>query len=160
MIFVTVGTQLPFDRMVEAVDGWAKESGVLVVGQVGPTQRRFSHIRQLQFCEPVDFERHFDEASVVVAHAGMGSIIGALSKGKTLVVVPRRADLGEHRNDHQAATAKRFSGVAGVNVVWDEREVGRMLYQLLSSEEKRQRPPLAGSAPAEFLHRLRELIDA
>lgn len=39
----------------------------------------------------------------------MGSIITALSNRVPLVIMPRIAHLGEHRNDHQLATAKHFS---------------------------------------------------
>ena len=42
---------------------------------------------------------------VVIAHDEMGSIITALEMGKPIVVMPRRAELGEHRNDHQVAAA-------------------------------------------------------
>ena len=44
MIFVTVGTQLPFDRLVRAVDAWAAEHPqVDVFGQIGPASFRPKH---------------------------------------------------------------------------------------------------------------------
>ena len=48
-----------------------------------------------------------DAAAAIVAHAGMGTILTALETGKRLLVMPRRAALGEHRNDHQLATVSR-----------------------------------------------------
>ncbi len=38
MIFVTVGEQLPFDRLVRAVDEWAAASGKEVFAQIGNSE--------------------------------------------------------------------------------------------------------------------------
>ncbi len=45
-IFVTVGTELPFDRLVRAIDHWAGERGrgSEVFAQIGRTQFRPEHI--------------------------------------------------------------------------------------------------------------------
>ena len=76
MIFVTVGTQLPFDRMIRTIDDWAAATGRTdVFAQIGPTKLR---PRQIQFAEflPADqCKQKIQEAKVVIAHAGMGSII-------------------------------------------------------------------------------------
>ena len=53
----------------------------------------------------------------------MGSIITALELGKRIIVMPRRADLGEHRSDHQVATAKRFAEQGRIEVAFNEREL-------------------------------------
>jgi hypothetical protein len=50
----------------------------------------------------------------------MGSIITALELGKPIVVMPRRAELGEHRNDHQMATARSLLAQGKVIVAFDE----------------------------------------
>ena len=46
MILVTVGTQIPFDRLVRYVDKWAAESleGDSVVAQVGASQFQSENI--------------------------------------------------------------------------------------------------------------------
>ena len=59
------------------------------------------------------------DADAIVAHAGMGTILSALELGKPLLVMPRVAALGEHRNDHQLATAKRFAETGHVAVAED-----------------------------------------
>jgi UDP-N-acetylglucosamine transferase subunit ALG13 len=109
MIFVTVGVQLPFDRLVRAVDAWAGERMRSdVFAQIGPSQYRPQHIEFRAFVEPPEFRRLVECADAVVAHAGMGSIITALELAKPLIVMPRRAELGEHRNDHQLSTARHM----------------------------------------------------
>lgn len=131
MIFVTVGAQMPFDRMVRAVDAWAGERGRAdVFAQIGPTEYRPRHIRWTEFIEPEDFRVKVGEASVLVAHAGMGSILTALEAGKPILVMPRRGDLRETRNDHQIATAKRFLELGKVAVAFDETEMPAHLDRL------------------------------
>lgn len=110
MIFVTVGTQLPFDRLIRAVDAWAAGAGRReVFAQIGPSPYRPLHVDYAQFVAPDECRRRMEEADVIVAHAGMGTIISALQLGKPVLVMPRLAALGEHRNDHQVATAERFA---------------------------------------------------
>jgi UDP-N-acetylglucosamine transferase subunit ALG13 len=123
-VFVTVGTQLPFDRLVRAVDGWAgRNPSSAVFGQIGPSTYRPRHMRWAHFIHADECRRRVREAAVVIAHAGMGTIITALEYGTPIVVVPRRADLGEHRNDHQTATAHHLLAQHRVVVALDEAQL-------------------------------------
>ncbi len=123
-IFVTVGTQLPFDRLVRIVDDWAgRTPGADVFGQIGPTSYRPRHMRWAQFIDADACRRHVRDATAVVAHAGMGTIITALELGTPVIVVPRLASLGEHRNDHQIATARHLVDRHGVAVAADDGEL-------------------------------------
>jgi UDP-N-acetylglucosamine transferase subunit ALG13 len=69
-------------------------------------------------------------ADAIVAHAGMGTIISALEFGKPLLVMPRLASLGEHRNDHQLATAERFGAEGRVRVAADDATLAAGLDEL------------------------------
>ncbi len=134
MILVTVGAQMPFDRLVQAVDAWAEATGRTgeVFAQIGEGGREPRHIAWTHFLEPDEFRRRLAEADVLVAHAGTGSIFSALEFGIPVLVLPRHADKNETRNDHQIATAKRFEALGHVRVAWDESEVGPALEALLS----------------------------
>lgn len=142
MILVTVGAQMPFDRMVKAVDDWAgARARTDVFAQVGDTPWRPKHIRWQAFLEPPEFRRLMQDARAVVAHAGMGSILTALELGKPILVMPRRGDLRETRNDHQVATAQRFRALGRVSVAMDERELPCRLDELdLLTASERIRP--------------------
>lgn len=122
MIFVTTGTQLPFPRMIDTVAAIAADLEEEIIAQVGPdnTPRSFETHGTLA---PAQFTQFFSTARVVVAHAGVGSILSAKRFGKPVILVPRRHDLGEHRNDHQMATAKEVEGRTGVYVAWDETQL-------------------------------------
>ena len=118
MIFVTVGTQLPFDRLLTAVDQWAcANRDHKVIAQTGKTDLVLPWIESQPFVNAAEFKKHLKQADVLVAHAGMGSILTAMELGKPVIIMPRRADLGEHRNDHQLATAERLAHLANLQIV-------------------------------------------
>ena len=124
MIFVTVGAQMSFDRLVKTVDEWASAGRRGdVFAQIGPTGYRPSGIHWTKFMDPGEFKHRFETARVIVAHAGTGSIITALQLGKPILVMPRRASLRETRSDHQVATAEQFRRFPSVVVAWDEKEL-------------------------------------
>jgi exopolysaccharide biosynthesis glucuronosyltransferase PssE len=128
VIFVTVGTQLPFDRLVKAVDEWAGEiDAPAVFAQIGDSLYRPAHMEWAPFLPGVEFRRRIADARLVVSHAGMGNFLAAVEARKPLIVMPRRAALNEHRNDHQLATAKWLRRHAGVTVVEDKAELAAAL---------------------------------
>jgi UDP-N-acetylglucosamine transferase subunit ALG13 len=156
VIFVSVGTQLPFDRLVTAVDAWAGAApDRQVFAQVGPTALRPRNIEYAPFVSPQECRERMLSATAIVAHAGMGSILTALELGKPLVVMPRRAALGEHRNDHQLATAQRFAGRTGVTVAFDEAELPLRLDDLDGTSSL---PSINPYAPDDFVAALRAFI--
>lgn len=155
MIFVTVGTQKPFERMVAAVDAWAKSRGREdVFAQIGAGTEP-EHIRFADGLSPAEFSRHLEEADAIVGHAGMGTILSALSLGKPVLVLPRRASLGEHRNDHQLATAERFEALGRVTVVWEAEQLPAALDKLGGAVERER---LGQFASPELLDRLRAFL--
>lgn len=131
MIFVTVGTELPFNRLVRVVDEWARQHGRTdVFAQIGRTDWRPAFIPSAEFLNPPEFNQWFGQASTVIAHAGMGTILSALRFEKPILVMPRRAALGEQRNDHQLATAKQLLALGKINVAFDELELCERLANL------------------------------
>ncbi len=124
MILVTAGTQLPFDRLIRAVDEWAARNGRTdVFAQIGPEGKEPQNIRWKRTIPPQEFRQLFEEADCIVAHAGIGTILAALELAKPIIVVPRQAALNEHRTNHQMATAQRFSEMGLVKVVYDETDL-------------------------------------
>lgn len=160
MILVAVGTQFPFDRLIEAVDQWAAASGTSdVVAQIGPAVHTPRHIEAHRFLPPNEFNALLERADLVVAHCGMGSILSALAHGKPIVVMPRSAAKGEHRNDHQFATAQRFWDRPGVVVAWDEKELKHCLEKITGDgKSHRKLTPLSPKAPRELTDRLRAFL--
>lgn len=127
MIFVTVGTQLAFDRMISAIDNLNAEVKAEVFAQIGPSAITPQYIDFIDFMTPNEADEKFKEATLIVAHAGMGSILTALKYEKPILIMPRKAALEEHRNDHQIATANWVKGLKGVTVAQDENELVDLL---------------------------------
>ena len=128
MIFATVGTQLPFDRLLSGLDAWARRNPQIpVFAQIGVSARRFSSIEQVAQLSQADFQRQTKAARLIVSHAGMGTILSAAELGKPIILMPRRAKFNEHRNDHQLDTAAQMKRLSNVTVADD----GEALHQAL-----------------------------
>lgn len=128
MIFATVGTQLPFPRMIKALDGLALSEGFEIFAQTAdPEFKPASAITTSAFLTPDEYRHHFLAARVIVSHAGIGTVLAARESLKPIIIMPRKAALGEHRNDHQMATAKRLAGTEGIYVANTDMELESFL---------------------------------
>lgn len=132
MIFLTVGTQLPFDRLAKAVEDVARETEERIVGQIGVTAFRPVAYEARADVPPVEFTELVSSARVLIAHAGVGTILAAMQHEKPLILMARRSALGEHRNDHQVHTCARMKETPGVYVVETADEIRRLLASDLS----------------------------
>lgn len=163
MIFLTVGTQLPFDRLARALDDWCeadgKEANVFgQIGVVGPDNYRPRNFEWAEKISPDAFTRRVREAKVVVGHAGMGSIITAMTFRKPTLIMARRAHLGEHRNDHQEATLQRFKSRSGLHAVADADELAQQLNAILAQGVQNSGNGVAPFAEERLIQRLSSFI--
>jgi UDP-N-acetylglucosamine transferase subunit ALG13 len=106
-VFVTLGTIRPyrFDRLVDRVLEATGPDDELT-WQLGSTQRDDlpGTVRQEIGAEAFDEAIH--SADVVVAQAGVGTLLRCLELGVTPVAVPRLAWHNEHVDDHQVQIAR------------------------------------------------------
>jgi len=117
-VFVTVGSMLPFDRLVGAMDRWAAaHREAEVFAQIGEGGVPPAHMRWSQMLIPSEFRRHCETCDVIVSHAGMGTILSAGESGRPLVCLPRRPELKEVTSQHQVATARWLRERPGIRVV-------------------------------------------
>lgn len=114
MIFVAVGTQFPFDRLIKAMDEWAASHDEKVVAQISEGEYLPEHIEWHRFLDGEQYNKNIREASVFISHAGMGNIISAREQQTPIIVMNRQYKLGEHRNDHQADGLKWMGKLDGV----------------------------------------------
>lgn len=130
MIFVTIGSHEPFDRLIKAVDQWAgaRGCGDKIFGQI--TDRAAwlpQHFEAVAYLDPAAYAARFEAAEVIVSHAGMGTIITALTAPKPIVVLPRRGLLGETRNDHQYDTLVGLGEKPGLFAAMTEDDLPGLL---------------------------------
>ncbi len=127
MIFATVGTQLPFPRLIDALNALAGDLDEPIIAQTGKVEGNWPALDLRPQLTPGEFETSFTTARVIVAHAGIGTILSAKSWGKPLIILPRRHALGEHRNDHQLATAAQVEALPGIYVAWETKDLAPLL---------------------------------
>lgn len=153
MIFVTVGTnEAAFDRLLRAVEQLDTDDELLV--QHGPSLVRPAGAKCVDY---LPFEALVDtvaRASVVVMHAGVGSIVTALAAGKRPVVVPRLRRFGEAVDDHQLPFGRRAAEAGIVSLVEDLTA----LAEAIAREQGKPAPELR--ADPELVRELQAYLQA
>jgi beta-1,4-N-acetylglucosaminyltransferase len=142
LIFIAVGTQFGFDRLVRAVDQLIGSGAIQeeVFAQMGPGSYLPQHMRYVQSLPKAEFDQAVQSCSALISHAGIGNISLALSKGKPLLVMPRLPRYGEVVNNHQVDTAKKFEELGHILVAYDETQLPDKI-RLLKSFVPKPRVP-------------------
>ena len=119
-VFVTLGTIAPyrFDHLVDAVLGALRPSDD-VVWQLGVTARDGLQGEVAAFMSADEFARHLEWADVVVTHAGVGTLLNLLDRGIRPIVMARRAERGEHVDNHQQQVADYMARLRLIHLVDD-----------------------------------------
>jgi UDP-N-acetylglucosamine transferase subunit ALG13 len=124
MIFVTTGTnEQGFDRLVRAARELPGDEELVV--QYGSSTEAHGRGLWEAFMPWEDMTHYMTQARVVIAHAGVGSILLAHRCGKRPIVLPRRVDLGEAVDDHQVGLGRRLHARGEVTFVEDEAALHR-----------------------------------
>ena len=159
MIFVTIGTMWPFDRLIRAMDALAEaDPGAEILAQIGQGRFEPRHMRWVRLLDRVAYAATIAGADLVVAHAGVGSVVTAGEHGKPIVVLPRKAAWGEHTSDHQLETAAWLRGLPGVFVASEAEDLPGCIAAARARGAAGGVAPVPKSAPPEFLGRLRGFI--
>ena len=110
MIFVTMGTQkFQMNRLIKAVDELAPGYPEEFFIQTGSSTYIPKNCEYVDFMDSIAYNKKISECSVLVTHAGVGTIISGISLRKPVVVVPRSSKYGEHVDEHQSQIAEAFS---------------------------------------------------
>jgi UDP-N-acetylglucosamine transferase subunit ALG13 len=157
VIFVTVGTQLPFERLVGAVDAWAASCTPRpdVMAQVGSGRTDYAHLRCVRTLDGQAYAEAISGAQLMLAHAGTGSILTALDSGVPVILLPRDHRLREHRDNHQFQTARQLERMGLLTVAWNEEELPNLIETALRGPARRPRSQARG---AELISHLRTYI--
>jgi UDP-N-acetylglucosamine transferase subunit ALG13 len=125
MIFVTIGTCEPFDRLLAAVDDL--DTGEAIVAQTGRSTVQPRSARCVEFLPYDALAELVASARVVVTHAGVGSILTSLILGKRPIVVPRLRRFGDAVDDHQLELATRLADLGLVTHLPDPADLAEAL---------------------------------
>lgn len=114
MIFVILGTQdKKFPRLLEAIqkqidNGKISKKEEIIV-QSGSTKFESKNMKIIDYMPINQFEEFIDRADLIICHAGVGTILTALQKGKKIIAAARLKEFGEHVNDHQTQILENFT---------------------------------------------------
>lgn len=146
MIFLAVGTQFGFDRLVRAVDEAIEKGNIAdsVFAQIGPGDYMPKRMEYVTSLEKEAFDQTLDSCEAIISHAGIGNISLALKAAKPMLVMPRRSKYGEVVNDHQVDTARKFEQLGHVLVAYDTDELPDKIKQLKTFVPKPRVPNRQG----------------
>jgi UDP-N-acetylglucosamine transferase subunit ALG13 len=120
MIFVTVGNSIKgveFYRLIRKIDEIAGELKEEVVAQIGFIEEHPKNMKWFPYLNFMEILKYFENASMIIGHGGVGTVINAITYKKPLILVPRSSTQGEHIDDHQLELARQLKGVQGIFVV-------------------------------------------
>jgi UDP-N-acetylglucosamine transferase subunit ALG13 len=157
VIFVTVGSLYGFDRLIQAADAAAprfpEHEFFAQIGDGAYLPANMSHARLL---DRGAFKATIANTQLIIAHAGMGSVITAMESAIPIILAPRSYELGEHNTDHQAATARWLQDRPGISVCFDTAQLGNAIAAALANRLGAAQMPR--TAPPAFLDRIRDYI--
>lgn len=157
-IFCTVGSRLPFDRLTKAVYKFAEShSSVATYFQIGEGAGFVPAGAQYQeLLDEEQFVHQVDQCDLIVAHAGMGTIITALTRSRPVLVMPRRECFHETRNDHQVFTATKLEKMGLVHVAMNESVLTQ---ELENAATYKPAPQMGLSASERLITTVQSFID-
>lgn len=96
MIFVTVGTSLPHDGLIEAIDNLVGLGEIPdeVIAQRGAGQYKPKHIKSFRFKKGLS--DYLSRAEIVISNCGAGTIMENVTKGHRLIVIQNPSITGGH----------------------------------------------------------------
>ena len=135
MIFVSLGTQdKPFKRLLDLLENSDIDEEMIV--QAGYTDYESEKMKIIKYISKDDFDDYIRKADCVICHAGVGTIVTALSLGKKVLAVPRLAKYGEHHNDHQLQIADAYYRKGYILVMSEDDDINEKLQELKDFEPK------------------------
>ena len=141
-----------FERLIRTMDEVADQVDEPVVMQIGASTYEPLHAEWFRFADQERAEELFASASVIVAHAGAGTIISAFRFQRPLVVVPRRQSHREHMDDHQFELAQALSEQGKVVLV--ENPTAEAVVEGIAQAAGIPPPPRDGARLAEAVAKI------
>lgn len=142
MIFLTVGTESPFDRLVRSVDDLVEYHIIEepIFAQIGRSKYRPRNFEYTECIQKRTFDELVEKSSAVISHAGVSMITAALEYNKPLLVVPRLKQYGENVDNNQIAIAEKFQRAGLLLAAYGEHDLPFIINRLgrFRPSERRQ----------------------
>ncbi|BCL34076.1 glycosyltransferase [Nostoc sp. MS1] len=131
MILVTVGTeQYPFNRLMSWVEVLLQTEIIQeeVVVQYGNSTILPAGARVYRFLKEEKFQELINQARIVIAHCGEGTLLLLDSLDKPYILVSRSHKYQEHVDNHQVELGLSLSQI-NVPVAWSPGDLVRFIHE-------------------------------
>lgn len=131
---VTCGSShFKFDRLFIILDELCDEkvlNGNDVVAQTGVIDYKIRNFKNFDFKSAEELNALQDDADLIICHAGTGTVVGSLKKGKKVIVFPRIKEYNEHESDNQLELATEFEREGYVLCARDKEELKNCILKI------------------------------
>ena len=158
MILVLLGTfQIEFPRPLIVIEQLMQENKLPeeVIVQNGFTNFTSSLLDLRPFMSAEELDKLYEEARLIITHAGTGSLMKGIKMGKKVISVPRLKKFGEHIDDHQLEIHTAFDKLNYI-YPWNE---GDSLEKILVDIENFQHAKYV-SHKVDMIEYLKSYIDS
>ena len=153
MILVTLGTQKEqFTRLLDYIENSNIEDEIIV--QAGHTKYGSKKMKIFDFIPYEEMSGYIEKADLIITHAGTGSVLMPLKKGKKIIVCARDMKYDEHVDNHQQELVEVFKGEGYVLELNEDNNLN-----VLMREIKKFKPKKYVSNTEKFISKLRSEID-
>lgn len=126
LILLTVGvSEFGFDRLLKIVDDLCSK-GIIneeVIAQTNYSKYKPINYNSFNVIDRETFEKYVEESRLIICHAGTGTVVPSLKKGKKIIIFPRLKEFNEHIDNHQLELAGVFSNKGYVLCATNEDEL-------------------------------------
>ena len=143
MILVLLGTQNnSFHRLLEEVEKNIKDKTINeeVIVQAGYTKYQSDKMKIIDLMSKEQLSKFQDEASLIITHGGVGSIVSSIEKGKKVIAVPRKHEYGEHVNNHQEEIVKDFNSKGYIIGIENVEDLKQAIIKVKDFKPKKYKP--------------------
>lgn len=124
MILVTIGmNDSPYVPLFEAMDRLVPKLNEKVIQQIGSLQFTGKNSECFTYLPDTEMSEIFDSASLIVCHAGIGTILNGLKRNIPLVLVPRNIIDPSVEHDQQMIVARKIESMGRGVIVNDLTEL-------------------------------------
>lgn len=108
MIFVTVGTTLCFDELIEMVDNLVASKSISepVICQIGNGTYIPKNCEYFRFKPNID--HLIEQASLVICHGGTGTVCSLIAMKKIFIAVANRRGADDHQTQFLSPLSKKL----------------------------------------------------
>ena len=126
--FISVGNaKQAYPRFLSLIEQVVDLLSAPVLLQVGHNTYSHAHLECVDFLSMPEFQQRIQQSDLLILHGGAGSIITALRYGRIPIVIPRRAGIGEHIDDHQVEFVTELSKSGRILVAEDIQTLRRAI---------------------------------